>query len=82
MVRVCGRSRGGGKEKEKEKEKEKDDQVVLTMKFPLCGARRIFSRKNENRKRTKAPQTPRKHIKRLLDFGSFYWLVWVFCIGL
>ena len=58
---------GGGEE---ETEKEKDDQVVLTMKFPLalCGARCIFY---EDRKRTKAPQTPRKYIKRPLDL--FYW---------
>ena len=48
---------GRGKEKEKEKEKEKDDQVVLTMKFPLCGARCISSGKMT----TENAQKPLKH---------------------
>ena len=75
---------GGGKEKkekEKKKKKKEDDQIVLSAKFLLRGAKRIFSKRNGNKKRTKAPQTPRKHTKRLFDFAFFYWLVWFFCIG-
>ena len=36
---------GGGKErKEKEKKKKEDDQIVLSAKFLLRGAKRIFSK--------------------------------------
>ena len=65
---------GGGKErkeKEKRKEEKEDDQTVLSAKFLLSGAKRIFSEKSGNKKSTKAPQTPRKHTKRLFDFGCF-----------
>ena len=75
---------GGGKERKekgKKKKKKEDDQMFLSAKFLLRGAKRIFSKKNENKKRTKAPQTPRKHTKRVFDLGFFLLVGLVFCIG-
>ena len=76
-----GKTRRGkdGKEKNR-KEKEKDDQVVPIIRTSRCAQPDAFSQKKKQ-KRTKAPHTPKKHTKRLFDFGFFYWLVLFFCIG-
>ena len=60
---------GRGKEKEKEKEKEKDDQVVLTMKFPLYAEPDAFSQNTE-----KTHETTFGFLFFLLFFWSFVWV--------
>ena len=80
-----GKTRRGkdGKEKNR-KEKEKDDQVVPIIRTSRCAQPDAFSqKKNKNKKRTKAPHTPKKHTKRLFDFGFFLLvgLVFLYWVG-
>ena len=85
LVRVCGRTRERGEREREEKEQEQgwsscSDHKVSVTRSQLA-SQTHFLLKNENRKRTKAPQTSRKHIKRLFDFGFIHWLVWFFVLG-
>ena len=49
--------------------------VNLDRQFPVARGQIHFLRENnENRERTKAPHTPRKHQKQLFDIGFFGWL--------
>ena len=83
LVRMRGRGRARGERRDhKRKRKEKDDQPAPTIKVPRRAQPDAPPRrKNENKKRTKALHTPRKHKRQLFDIGFFYWLVWFFSLG-
>ena len=68
LVRVCGRRRE--RKERKEREKEKDDQNDLSAKLLLCGAKRIFKKKDK--KHTKA--TFRFWFFLLVGLVFLYWV--------
>ena len=85
LVRMRGRGRARGQRRDqREKEKKKDDQVAPTIKVSRRARPDAFSRrKNENKERTKALHTPRKHKRQLFDIGFFLLvgLVFLYWVG-